>query len=183
MSDEASDVSAAMAGCHAAFGRLYDRHAGVVRSLCRQGTSAGEADDALQETFLRAYRKLGQLAEPGAFGSWVYSIARRVCAERRRAAGRRQRAEGQAMANQTTALRSADPSIEQVEQREQLDRLTAALDTLPENERLAVHLFYLDADPPQAAATALGLSRSGFYKLVARARKRLASAMREAQPT
>ncbi len=65
------------------------------------------------------------------------------------------------------------------ENAEQLDRLTAALDTLPEDERLVIHLHYLDSDPPKAANSALGLSRSGYYKLLHRARRRLAGMLNE----
>lgn len=56
---------------------------------------------------------------------------------------------------------------------EQLDRLGRALEQLPDDERLAVHLYYLDADPVVAAVECLGVSRSGFYKLLGRARERL----------
>lgn len=62
---------------------------------------------------------------------------------------------------------------------ERMDALTSAIHSLPDDERLAIHLFYLEDDAANAAADALGLSRSGFYKLLARARQRLAHAMRE----
>ena len=62
-------------------------------------------------------------------------------------------------------------------QAELLDHLTAALDQLDDRERLAIHLHYLDADPMHAAELVLGLSRSGYYKLLARARQRLAEFM------
>ena len=60
---------------------------------------------------------------------------------------------------------------------DQLGRLTAALDALPYKQRLAIHLYYLDADPIATASQALGLSRAGFYKLLAKARNRLAVLM------
>lgn len=63
---------------------------------------------------------------------------------------------------------------------EALTRLDAALEALPDDERLAVHLYYLDPDPIRAASESLGLSRSGFYKLLARAREHLARLMPEA---
>ncbi|MHC4798889.1 MAG: RNA polymerase sigma factor, partial [Planctomycetota bacterium] len=56
-----------------------------------------------------------------------------------------------------------------------------ALDSLSDNERLAIHLYYIDTNPQQAAAAVLGLSRSGFYKLLARARGHLARLMREVE--
>jgi DNA-directed RNA polymerase specialized sigma24 family protein len=51
------------------------------------------------------------------------------------------------------------------------------MERLDDRERLAIHLHYLESDPVKAAASALGLSRSGYYKLLARARERLASLM------
>jgi RNA polymerase sigma-70 factor (ECF subfamily) len=61
--------------------------------------------------------------------------------------------------------------------REQLDRLTAALERLEDDERLAIHLYYLEHDPVIAAREAMRLSRSGYYKLLARARQKLAAAL------
>ncbi len=97
MNEDARDLSTARSGGadgHAAFARIYDRHAAVVLALCRQNVtrSAGgdaEADDALQETFIRAFRMLDRVEDPGQLRAWLYAIARRVCAERRRSAVRR----------------------------------------------------------------------------------------------
>lgn len=174
--DDARDLAGAQAGDAEAFARLYDRHAGVVLSLCRQHASF-DPDDALQETFIRAYQRLGQVDEPGKLRSWLYAIARHVCSERRRAAGRRSRHEAEAVTRRTKDMhdgRSDSSPARKAEHAESLDRLGAALDELPEAERLAVHLYYLDADPVTAAKQTLGISRSGFYKLLARARDRLA---------
>ena len=51
---------------------------------------------------------------------------------------------------------------------------------LPDDERLALHLYYLESDPIAAASECLGVSRSGFYKLLTRGRERLASLMTRA---
>ncbi len=178
MGQDASDLASAQTGSTEAFARLYDRHAAIVLSLCRRNC-APEADDAAQETFLRAYRMLHQLDSPAAFRPWLYAIARRVCAERRRSANRRNHHEGRAMLMRADAAVEFATSSEVVERTEQIDRLGAALETLPDNERLAIHLFYLEDGPVTAAAEALGLSRSGFYKVLARARAKLAARLRE----
>lgn len=181
MTSDAADLSAALAGDRDALARLYDRHAGVVLSLCRRWSSAADAEDAMQETFVRAFRKLDSVASPDRLGGWLYAIARRVCAERRRAAGRRNHHEAQMAMN--VAMAGPARCTDAIELSEELQRLTAALDRLPDRERLAVHLYYLDPDPERAASTVMGLSRSGFHKLLARARDQLAGAMREAQRT
>src|SRR6185295_20002960 len=106
MTDDARDVAAARNGDAEAFARLYDRHAAVVLSLCRRNCTT-EADDAVQETFLRAYRSLHRLDGPDCLAAWLYAIARRVCAERRRSGKRRRHHEEQAMLAQ-----AARPTIQ-----------------------------------------------------------------------
>ena len=183
MTSDASDLPAALAGDAEAFARLYERHAGIVLSLCRRSSGLDDAEDAMQETFLRAYRRLHQLRSAAGFRPWLYAIAKRVCSERRRSAGRRDRHETKAADNLIHTQLEIPTPADTAENSEQLDRLTAAMDTLSDRERLAVHLYYLDPQPVRAASAVLGLSRSGYYKLLVRARTQLASSMREAQPT
>jgi RNA polymerase sigma-70 factor (ECF subfamily) len=184
--DEAADLTAARAGDDDAFARIYDRLAPVVLSLCRQ-RSLAEAEDATQETFIRAHRLLHKVDDPRRLRPWIYAIARRVCSERNRAARRRTRHEkNSALRNQelqTTPGRGSrvgttagDPAGES-EHAEQLTRLGAAMEKLDDRERLAIHLYYLETDPVMTATDALGLSRSGYYKLLGRAREHLAELM------
>ena len=63
--------------------------------------------------------------------------------------------------------------VARLEHAEASAALTAAIDSLPDEERVAIHIYYLEHDPVTAAASALRLSRSGFYKLVNRARAHL----------
>ena len=182
---DARDLAAAKAGDEMAVARLYDRHSPVVLSLCRLsvGRSLAEAEDAAQETFIRAYQRLHKLDGAVNLRPWLYAIARRVCSERRRAASRRGKHEGRAMLSGPVANQSAPGASETAQRGEELDRLTAAIEQLGERERLAIHLYYLDSDPVRAAASSLGLSRSGYYKLLARARAQLADLMQEVQPS
>ncbi len=174
---EIADFTAARSGDQAAFARLYDRHAAVVLSLCRR-LSLTEAEDATQETFIRAYRLLEKVESADKLRPFLYGIARRVCSEFTRSKQRRTRHEGKAMltkqAEQSSKARS---TTEKVEHAEQLQQLDAAIDQLDDRQRLAIHLYYLENDPVQAAKSALGLSRSGYYKLLAKARNTLADLM------
>ena len=181
--DEAADLAAAQAGDHAAFARLYDRHAAVVLSLCRR-LSLAEAEDATQETFIRAYKLLHKVESANKLRPWLYGIARRVCSENTRSQRRRKHHEDQAMLMCTAQRKAATSSTaETLAHAEQLQRLDGAIDQLEDRQRLAIHLFYLESDPIQAAKSALGLSRSGYYKLLAKARDRLGELMRETNPS
>jgi len=186
--DEAADLAAAQAGDDDAFARIYDRLGPVVLSLCRQ-RSLSEAEDAAQETFIRAHRLLHKVENAGRLRPWIYAIARRVCSERSRAARRRARHEERAAVSRrqvrtsgrgasATGTATGDPSRDS-DHAEQLDLLGTALEKLDDRERLAIHLYYLEADPVRAATAAMDLSRSGYYKLLARAREHLAAFMTE----
>ncbi len=182
VSDDSSDLDAHLRGDPRAFGRIYDRHAAVILALCRTlipGRSLPDAEDAAQETFLRAHRMLDRLTDPTGFRPWLYQIARLVCSERRRSAARRMKHEDHAMnlAKERERLTPPTHGAEVASKRESLSRLGDAMRTLNDAERLAIHLYYLDPDPVAAAQASLGLSRSGFYKLLARARERLATIM------
>lgn len=194
MTDDARDLELASGqppASHEAFARIYDRHAPVVRALCRRhSASEADADDALQDTFIRAFRMLDRVEDPSGLRAWLYRIASLVCSERRRSSMRRRRhefasldrrdaGENSSMTAGMTRSEKAPPSGA-VEHGEQLELLTSALDELPDDERLAIHLYYLEQDPVQAARDAIGCSRSAFYKLVARARDRLGSIMTRA---
>jgi RNA polymerase sigma-70 factor (ECF subfamily) len=56
--------------------------------------------------------------------------------------------------------------------------LQKAMLRLPERERLALHAFYLQGRSVEQARAVLGLSRSGMYRVLERARKRLERLMR-----
>ena len=110
------------------------------------------------------------------FRAWLYRIARFVCSESRRSSNRRRNHEQEAVTS-GSGLQLVGSSEESVERKEQLERLDEAIDQLPEKERLVIHLHYLDPEPVGAAERSLGLSRSGYYTTLQRARERLSSLM------
>ena len=187
--DDASDLRLALQGDEAAFARLYERHSAVVLALCRRHAPQ-EPDDALQETFIRACKLLRRVGDPNRLRPWLYGIARRVCSEKRRSQRRRLHHTEQAMSERLAQMNigSAGPRrlaasegggngqwSNDCDRNEQLAQLSKALDRLPDRERLAIHLYYLESDPVTAATSALGLSRSAYYKLLARAKDHLAA--------
>ena len=71
-------VRAAQHGDRSAFATLYERYTGMVHAIALSQLRGAEIADAVQETFLRALRKLKTLREAGAFGAWLSTIARNV---------------------------------------------------------------------------------------------------------
>lgn len=73
---EVTVVVAARAGDSDAFAELVRRRQSWLRNLMRRSCGdATLADDLAQQAFLVAWRRLGQLREPGAFGAWLRRIA------------------------------------------------------------------------------------------------------------
>jgi len=77
--DAARLVRKAQKGDRGAFGRLYYRYAGMVYAIALSSRLPSEdIADAVQETFLRALRRLRTLRQAEAFSGWISSIARNV---------------------------------------------------------------------------------------------------------
>ncbi len=155
-----------------AFGHLYDRYAGLVRGICFEATrDVVDAQDLAQEVFLSAFRQLGQLSDSALFGAWLVGIARLSGREWRRTR-HRDRHEW------------AGDATEEFAEPERLDHddlwsdLNMALASLSEDERLGIHLFYLEEHPAELARQLLNLSLSGFYRLLDRAREKLAQRLK-----
>ena len=173
---DAELVAATLAGDREAFGVLYDRHARGVRAVVLAVSGDWSAvDDMTQESFLRAYRKLATLRDPDRFRPWLTGIARQVGRERRRTLSRDRHELNESYIG---AVESPMDHESDASQREQVQRIMESLGRLSEQERLAVHAFYLESRDAAQAAEALGLSRSGFYAVLKRAIARLATRLR-----
>lgn len=159
-------IQAVLAGEKKAYEKLYDRYGPLVRAICYDTTrNLTEAQDLAQDVFMRAYEKLEHLRNSESFGKWLIGIARLRCKE-----WQRHKLRHRDMKPDLTNVGSiiAGPSNDG-----QIERLREMITTLPERERLALHTFYLQGNSAEAARRTMGLSRSGFYRVLERARKRL----------
>jgi RNA polymerase sigma-70 factor (ECF subfamily) len=79
-------VLRARSGDGEAFKALFERHVGAVRRFLRDVLRDGAAaDEATQETFVRAHSLLGRLEQRSRMKAWLLGIARNVAFEHRRA--------------------------------------------------------------------------------------------------
>ena len=82
--DESALVRAAQAGDRAAFGTLYAQFARMVHGILLAHVSYADAEDLMQDVFIRALEQLSGLRELAAFGGWLSSIARRAAFDHHR---------------------------------------------------------------------------------------------------
>jgi RNA polymerase sigma-70 factor, ECF subfamily len=74
--DDAAAVAEAQAGDRDAFRLLVERHSrDIFRLGFRMTGNEADADEVVQETFLRAYRSLGRFQARSSFGTWLHRIA------------------------------------------------------------------------------------------------------------
>ena len=80
MSDDAADVQRVLSGDVDAYAKLVDRYYDrCARFAVRMLGNRDDAEDALQSTFLRAYRALGRYQERDRFSAWLYRILVNQC--------------------------------------------------------------------------------------------------------
>ena len=120
---DAAAVERTLAGDRDAFRVLVERHShNVFRLAYRMTGNRQDAEEVVQEAFLRAYQKLGQFAARANFGTWVYRIAANYAIDRMR-----QRKKEEA--------RKVEPAV--YEQGTENDPVTLVQDAAPTPERLA----------------------------------------------
>lgn len=167
-------VRAVLGGDRAAYAELYDRYAPVVRAICNDQTrNLLQAQDLSQEAFLKAYRKLATLRDPDRFAAWLVRIARNECRDWLRHKSR----DRHEYTDRLPDVASHSPNGQDHDSR----ALIEAMRLLSEPERLALHAYYLQGESAVTIRTLLGLSTSGTYRLIERARQRLAALIEDSE--
>jgi RNA polymerase sigma factor (sigma-70 family) len=153
-------------GSETAFEALFDRHHRGVLGFCRHMLgSVEEAEDAVQHTFLAAYRELAASKKPIVLRPWLYTIARNRCLTVLRTRSRQ--AVGELEDPPTEHLAT------EVERRHDLRALLLDVACLPDEQRAALVLSELGDMPHEEIAEVLGCRREKVKALVFQARSSL----------
>lgn len=131
------------------------------------------AEDAVQESFIQAYRGLPSLREPAAFPGWLRRIV--VNHSHRLLRGKRVPLVPLEDASEV-ASDGADPA-EAVQRQELKERVMDAVRKLPENERTVTTLFYFDGYSQNEIAEYLGIPVTTVNTRLYTSRKRLRDRM------
>ncbi|GAA1339606.1 sigma-70 family RNA polymerase sigma factor [Saccharothrix algeriensis] len=188
-----AELDLARAGDDAAFTRLVEPLRRELHAHCyRMLGSTHDADDALQEALLRAWRGLGRFEGRGSLRSWLYSVATRTCLDAVQHRGRRalpmdlgpsgdgagsgggQGADVAWLGPYPDAGLAAAPAGPgaRYEQREAVElAFVAALQHLPGNQRAALLLFEVLGFAVAEIAGIMGTSTTSVNSALARARR------------
>ena len=154
---------------------LYERHAAKILGYClHQLGSREEAEDAVQTTFMNAFRALGRGVVPEAESAWLFKIAENVCLSRRRSSWRRGRIESP---SDFDVIEEVVPGPSR--QRDELIGIEDALASMPEQQRRAILLREWQGLSYREISDELELSQSAVETLIFRARRSLAQGLEQ----
>jgi RNA polymerase sigma-70 factor, ECF subfamily len=161
-------VRRAQAGDEAAFEAIYREHAGRVYALClRLTASAADAEERVQDVFVRAWQRLGTFRGESAFGSWLHRLAVNVVLAERRGTRRREErvlaVEDPGALERPGAAATAGLSLD-------LERAIAAL---PAGAREVFVLYDVEGYSHQEIAAAAGIAEGTSKAQLFRARRLL----------
>jgi RNA polymerase sigma-70 factor (ECF subfamily) len=149
---------------------LIAHRGAVLRLLRARGCGAEEADDIVQEMWLRIDAvRIGPVADPLAY---LMRMAMNLATDRRLAAQRRCAREAGWGMVQPGASEQPDPERSAISAGE-LARLQALLDSMPAHMRRALVLYRMEGRSQAQIAAELGMSVSGIEKVLARAYRQL----------
>src|SRR6201995_254376 len=162
-------IAGVRAGETAAFEEIYDRYARGILAFCAHMLGSREAaEDALQQTFVSAYRALRKGESSIALRPWLYTIARNRCLSELRA--RREAIGVEELGSDQSVFEGL---ADQVQRREDLREMLDDMRRLPADQRAALVLFELGAPPQKDIATVLGVRTEKVKALVFQAREAL----------
>ncbi|MBL9021368.1 MAG: RNA polymerase sigma factor [Myxococcales bacterium] len=168
--DEAAvpDASAA-SGTRASFEALYDEHVDrIYRSLRRFGVAESSLDDAVQEVFVTAYRRLDAFEGRSSLSTWLCGIALHVARSHRRHARRHPETPTE---DPSVLDGPSEGSLERtIEDAEAVRILAGLLDELDDDKREAFVLSELEQLSAPEIAASLGINVNTAYARIRAAR-------------
>ena len=178
---DAAAVALARDGDSEAFRSLVERHSRAVYRLAHRMTgNPQDAEDVVQETFLRAYRQLGRFESRANFGTWLHRIAVNCSIDLIRS--RKHQESGADSADlehfEGAAEDRVDPSPERLMlSTEVQERVGRAMESLSHMERAAFVLRHFEGQSIEEISRALGLKANAAKHSVFRAVRKMRLAL------
>lgn len=169
--DDAALVRAAQAGDVTGLGVLLERHRARLHAVAVSVLGHGaDAEDAVQDTFVIALKRIGELREPGAAVGWLVAVQTNVCRARLR------RPDRELPVDEPLEPRGALDTVEEAIERTALrDWVWTVLERLPEPQQIAVMLrHFSSASSYKAIAEICDVPVGTVRSRISSARTRLA---------
>lgn len=152
------------------FRRLFDLHRAAIQGYCFRRLPASDANDAVAEVFLVAWRRISDAPNGDGELPWLYGIGRNVVANAMRSARRSVRLRVRLAS--TSPQYDAGPELITVRNMEESDALDALARLRPEDQEI-IRLRTWEELPNEQIASVLGLSVRAVESRLTRARRKL----------
>lgn len=183
MNDTAA-VAAVRAGDREAFRALVERHSrSIFRLAFRMTANESDAEEVVQETFLRAYRQIGKFEQRANFGTWLYRIATNCALD---LLERRRHSQNDVPIvddenERELPLSSSNPSPERLLYSNELrQRMSAAMSQLTAVERAAFVMRHVEGQSIEEISAILNVKEGAAKNTVFRAVQKLRRALEPA---
>jgi RNA polymerase sigma-70 factor (ECF subfamily) len=179
--NESQWLTKAQKGDPQAFTAIVETYQRPVYNLCnRMLGNAEDAEDAAQETFLRAYKSMKRYDPKRSFSTWLLSIAAHYCIDQIR----RRRYQIVSIEDLPVPdLPDHKPGVETgLYRREEQQRIRSLLDVLEPTDRAAVVMYYWYDFSYREIGEALSLTLSAVKSRLHRARRAMAQEWLDRQP-
>ncbi|UWZ82564.1 RNA polymerase sigma factor [Occallatibacter riparius] len=179
---DAAAIGAVLAGDRDAYGELVKRHSRMLFRLAYRMTgNEADADDVVQDAFLRAYQKLASFESRADFGTWIYRIAVHCALDKlakRRAEQSRRVSEETDPEEGSIQVPDSSPSPERLALSAEIAALhEVAMRALTPMERTAFTLRHMEDRTTEEIAAALNVTpntaKQSVYRAVQKVRHRL----------
>jgi RNA polymerase sigma-70 factor (ECF subfamily) len=175
---EAAVVAQVLAGDRDAFRTLVDAHSRSIFNLAYRMTgNEQDADEVVQETFLRAYKSLDRFEARSKFSTWVYRIAVNRCLdmlEKKKITGDYTISDDADPEEQTVQVASTDAGPErQLLSREANEKIASAMKLLTPTERIAFTLRHMEGQSIEEISRTLKVKENAAKNTIFRAVKKL----------
>lgn len=173
-------IRLATAGHRPAFDLLVGRTSRLVWAhLVLRTRDRTLAEDLTQETYLRAWRSIGQVTDVSTFRAWLLAIAERVRLDEIKHRTRRKRGSPVAMDDSIDVASDESTPSEHAESNELSERAIAALNDLPEQYQQALALRYLAGADYEEISRQLALTNGSLRGLLHRGLEMLREKLKE----
>ena len=163
---------------HTAFEILYKDYYVRVFGLCRRLLNSSElAEDAAQETFMRAYKNFNKFDAEQPFWQWIAAIANNYCIDLLRSKNRSEQFFGDEDTELEEVAALDVPVLSRLIATEDAETLNAAIAALPDKYRVPLVLAYFNQTSYDQIAEQLKISRNHVGVLLLRAKKQVRMAL------
>lgn len=182
--DDTSFIRQLQSGDPAAFPVLVRRYSAIILTTCyRFLLDRQDAEDIAQEVFIEVYQSIHTFRGDAALSTWMYRIAVTKCLDelKKRKRLRRITSIGKMLGLDSIAEwiaggREADASLREADT---FQEITAILDTLPDNQRIAFTLSKIDGYSNAEIADIMKTTTIAVESLIYRAKQRVGKAIKE----